>query len=53
MLRMRRQAGCLESGTAGSADFEYYGYEVIAREAVPAMTKLLVEFLQTYAAVSP
>jgi putative aminopeptidase FrvX len=37
----------------GRPTFSTHGYEVIAREAIPAMTKLLVEFLQTYAAVSP
>ena len=25
-----------------------HGYEVVAREAIPAMTKVLVEFLRTY-----
>ena len=29
-----------------------HGYEVIAREAIPAMTKILVEFLRTYSPTS-
>ena len=44
-----RPAGCLpKAGLFCLPTLSTHGYEVIAREAIPAMTKIVVEFLERY-----